>query len=331
MTSDLGSLSDDQLSDLLQRARALTLQRFGRTIQMYAPLYLSNECIDTCTYCGFSLDNKIARKTLTTDEVVSEAELLMQKRFRHLLFVAGEHPAHVSVDYLEKVIQKIRLRLASISIEVAPFREADYRRLIQAGLDGVVLYQETYSPKQYAAVHIAGPKKNYEKRLKAPEEAARAGIRFLGLGVLLGLSDWREEVIHLIRHVKSLRKKFPDLEMTVSLPRLRPCASTFTPTSPVTDRDFIQMIAVLRMALPDVGIVLSTRESPALRDFLVGLGITQMSAGSVTEPGGYSHPEENLKQFEIEDRRTPGEVALAIRQQGYEAIWKDWTSPLGKI
>lgn len=310
--------------DNISRARDLTRQRFGKTIQLYAPLYLSNECIDICRYCGFSLENKIPRKTLSVEEVLKEAGFLIGEGFRHLLLVSGEHPAHVSVDYLEEVVRRLKPCLASLSIEVAPFKEADYRRLIEAGLDGVVIYQETYDREVYASFHLAGPKKSYEKRLAAPEEAAKAGIPKLGIGILLGLSDWRRDAEALITHVKDLRRRYWQTEFTVSLPRLRPSASDFTPPYPVSDEEFVELVVTLRLTLPEVGIVLSTRESPELRDQLIGLGITQMSAGSKTEPGGYLNPKKELEQFEIEDHRSVSEVVKAIEEKGYEPVWKDW-------
>lgn len=312
------------LEQLLNRARQATLQRFGKTIQLYAPIYLSNECVDTCTYCGFSRVNKIPRRTLTVEEVVAETRHLVAQGFCHLLYVAGEHPKHVGEEYLTTIIKAVRPLLSSISIEVAPFRMDAYRRLIEAGLYGVVLYQETYDPKAYARYHLAGPKKSFEDRLIFAEEAAKAGIRQLGLGILLGLADWRTDAAALIEHVRRLRKKYWQTEFTISLPRLRPCASEFSPPHPVTDPEFLELIAQLRLALPEVGIVLSTRESPELRDQLIGLGVTKMSAGSSTEPGGYLNPEKALKQFEIEDRRSPAEVARAIESKGYEPVWKDW-------
>lgn len=314
----------DNFEVLLEKARRLTLQRFGRIVQLYAPLYLSNECIDTCTYCGFSLANKIPRKTLSVGDVQKEADYLISQGFQHLLLVAGEHPAHVSPEYLEEVVQNLRPRLASVSIEVAPFTENHYRCFINKGLDGVVIYQETYDPKAYLSFHLAGPKKSFERRLQAPEEAARAGIRQLGMGVLLGLSDWRREAQSLVEHVRSLRKKYWQTEISISLPRLRPSVSDFNPPHPVSDREFLELIATLRMALPDIGIVLSTRESPELRERLIGLGVTRMSAGSKTEPGGYLHPDESLKQFEIEDNRPASAIARMIQKKGYEPVWKDW-------
>jgi len=309
---------------LLEKARRATLQRFGRTMQVFAPVYLSNECIDTCLYCGFSRTNKIPRRTLTVDEVVAETEHLIGQGFRHVLYVAGEHPVHVSPDYLEAVLKAVRPLLASVSIEDAPFGEDVYRRLTAAGLDGVVIYQETYDRNRYAEVHVAGPKRDFEKRLEHLEDAARAGVAHIGMGILLGLSKWREDALALVRHVRSLKKKYWQVEISLSLPRLRPCESDYDPPHPVSDRDFLQLIAALRLALPDVGLVLSTREAPELRDALIGLGITRMSAGSRTEPGGYLQPEESLKQFETEDRRSPAEVAAAIQSKGYEPVWKDW-------
>lgn len=324
LKSCLRPLTDNELQDLILKARTLTRQRFGRVIQLYAPLYLSNECIDTCTYCGFSRTNPITRKTLPIDQVGHEADYLITQGFKHILLVAGEHPEHVSPDYLNAIVKELKPKLASLSIEVSPFREEVYKRLIETGLDGIVIYQETYDRDRYADVHLAGPKKNYERRLQAPEEALKAGIHQLGMGILLGLSDWRKEVVRLVNHIEQLRKKYWQTEITISLPRLRPCASDYRPPCPVSDRDFVQVIAALRLALPDIGIVLSTRESPALRDSLIGLGVTRMSAGSKTEPGGYLHPEEELKQFEIEDHRSVKEVMAAITSKDYEPVWKDW-------
>ncbi len=324
LKSLLAPLDDTQLDLLIHQARMLTRQRFGKVIQLYAPLYLSNECVDTCSYCGFSFPNRIPRKTLAVEEVEDEAKFLSAQGFRHLLLVSGEHPAHVPPDYLDSVIRRLKPLFSSLSIEVAPFPEEVYRSLIEAGLDGIVVYQETYDPERYASVHLAGPKKNFARRLQVAEEAARAGIRQLGMGILLGLADWRRDAIALVSHLEELRRKYWGTEFTISLPRLRPCASDYDPPHPVPDRDFIQLIAALRLALPDVGIVLSTRESPSLRDLLIGLGVTRMSAGSKTEPGGYLHPEENLKQFEIEDRRSVADVTDAIKRRGYEPVWKDW-------
>ncbi len=313
---------------LKQISHRLTVQRFGRAIQMYAPLYLSNECIDTCLYCGFSRPNKIERKTLTVEEVLKEAEFLIDQGFQHLLLVSGEHPKKVSVDYLCEVAHRLKPHISSLDIEVAPFEEKDYRRLVQAGVDGVLIYQETYQEEVYKKVHLAGPKKDYQKRLKTVEMACSAGIRTIGLGVLLGLADWKEEIPKLVSHARYLMKRYWQTEVRISLPRIKTCASGFQATHPVSDEELAYMICWLRKELPETGIVLSTREKSELRDRLLKLGVTHMSAGSRTEPGGYLHPEESGKQFELEDRRTPAEVAEAIRKSGYEPVWKDWEGGL---
>lgn len=305
-------------------AHDLTVQRFGKTIQMYAPLYLSNECIDTCLYCGFSRKNKIVRKTLTVEEVLDEADLLIKEGFQHLLLVSGEHPKKVSPDYLITIVKKLKEKTSFLSIEVAPFDFKTYQKLNEAGVDGVVIYQETYNREIYKKVHQGGPKQNFDRRLQAVEDVCRAGIRMIGMGVLLGLSDWREDVSKLIQHVHTLRKRFWKTEITVSLPRLKPCASGFQALYPVCDEDFTKIVQWIRLKLPEVGINLSTRESPNLRDRLVSLGITHMSAGSKTEPGGYSKPKSAGEQFILEDLRKPKEVAKAIQAAGYEPVWKDW-------
>jgi len=312
---------------------------------MYAPLYVSNECIDTCRYCGFSRENQIVRKTLSVEEVLQEAAFLMTEGFRHLLLVSGEHPRIVSLDYLSSIARRLKprldspasprgerlarqARLASLSIEVAPFDESTYRNLREVGVDGVVIYQETYDREVYERVHLAGPKKNYAHRLAAPEEAARAGIRKIGMGILVGLLPWERDFHSLIDHVRWMKKRYWQTEFTVSLPRLRPCASNYEAPFPVTDEEYLEMIGRLRVALPDVGIVLSTRERAEFRHRLIAAGVTHMSAGSRTEPGGYLHPQEAEGQFEIEDRRSAAEVAAAIRARGYEPVWKDWESIL---
>ena len=307
-----------------EQAQILTRQRFGNTIQLFAPLYISNECVDICDYCGFSLTNKIRRKTLSIDEVLSEALFLKQEGFAHLLLVSGEDPRAVTPNYLADILVHLRPHFSLLSIEVAPFDTPTYQRLKESGLDRVVIYQETYDREAYARVHRAGPKKNYDRRLEAPERAARAGIRHIGMGILLGLSDWHTEAEALIQHVRSLQKKYWQTEFTVSFPRLRPCAGSYHPPTPISDEEYKELIVRTRIALPNVGIVLSTREAPELRDELIELGVTQISAGSKTNPGGYTVLEATTEQFEIADHRSPVEVAAMIQQKGLEPIWKDW-------
>ena len=312
------------LEELAARAREITLQRFGRAVRLFAPLYVSNECLSTCTYCGFSKGLPVVRRTLSPAEVEAEARVLVSRGFRHLLLVSGEHRLAVSADYLVECAERLRPFVPSISVETQTWSDDTYARLVAAGVEGVVHYQETYDRVRYAEVHVAGWKRDYDRRLAAVDLAASAGIRRLGIGALLGLApDWRADVIALASHAQELVRCHWRTEVTVSLPRIKPCASGFQPVVPVTDREYVQALAALRIAVPEAGIVLSTREPAALRDGLVRIAVTHMSAGSSTEPGGYTHPGEAQEQFEISDDRTPAEVAAMLESLGYEPVWKD--------
>ena len=337
--------TDAQIETMARESAAVTRQHFGKTIRLFAPLYLSNECINNCAYCGFSRDNAILRVTLDVQAVVKEARHLAKEGFRNILLVAGEHPKFVSNGYLEHCVRALVAEIPSISLEVAPMETPEYATLVAAGAEGLVVYQETYDREIYAAMHTAGPKKDYDWRMACPERAYAGGFRRIGVGALLGLTDWRTEAHALAAHLEHLLRTCWKAQFTVSLPRLRPCAGEFTPTHPVSDRDFIQLICALRLCFPQVGIVLSTREPAALRDAMLPLGITMMSAGSHTEPGGYtgqgredlhltvrgkimaptdSDAEGATGQFEISDTRSPREVAELIRLRGFEPVWKDW-------
>jgi 2-iminoacetate synthase len=314
-----------RLEELANAAHSTTVRRFGRTIHLFAPLYLSNECVSVCTYCGFSAGNEIARRTLSVDEVLAEAQVLVARGFRHLLLVAGEHARIVSKDYLVECVKALAPFVPSISVEVQVWDTETYRRLVEAGCEGVVVYQETYDRDTYGAVHLKGKKRNYDWRLAAPDRAAAVGVRRLGVGALLGLhDDWRAEAIALAAHAGALVHRWWRCEVTLSLPRLRPAAGGYEPADPISDRDFVQLLCALRLFLPDVGLVMSTRESPELRDALVRLGVTHMSAGSHTEPGGYAAPSDAEAQFEVSDDRSPAEVAASLRAAGYDPVWKDW-------
>jgi 2-iminoacetate synthase len=336
------------LEELAQRAHAATLRHFGRTIRLFAPLYLSNECINICRYCGFSRDNPILRVTLTPEQVEAEARYLYAEGFRHILLVAGEHPYFVSGHYLRDCIARLHRDWPSISLEVGPMETEDYRPLVEAGAEGLVVYQESYDRQVYAAMHASGPKKDFDWRLETPERAYAAGFKRIGVGALLGLSDWRTEAMALAAHVRYLLRHCWQAQITVSIPRLRPAAGEFQPLMPVRDRDLVQLVCALRLSFPEVGIVLSTREPATLRDGLVPLGVTMMSAGSHTEPGGYtgqgreklhltkagrlihSEGEYATEQFEIADGRSAAEVASVLEQRGYEPVWKDWEGVLSE-
>jgi len=327
--ADMAALLSDaataRLEELAAAAHALTVRRFGRTVHLFAPLYVSNECVSVCTYCGFSAGNDIARRTLDVDEVLAEARCLAERGFRHLLLVSGEHARIVSKDYLVACVEAIAPLLPTLSIEVQVWDTGTYRRLVEAGCDGLVVYQETYDRATYAATHLKGKKRNHDWRLAAPDRGAEAGMRRLGIGALLGLHpDWRSEALAVAAHAHALMHRWWRTEVTVALPRLRPAAGDYEPAVAIADRHYVQLVCALRLSLADVGISVSTREPGWLRDGLIPLGVTLMSAGSHTEPGGYAAPSEAEPQFEISDDRTPEQVAAALRSRGYDPVWKDW-------
>ncbi|MCB1085880.1 MAG: 2-iminoacetate synthase ThiH [Verrucomicrobiae bacterium] len=335
-----------ELESLAARSAALTRRHFGRTMRLFAPLYLSNECVNNCAYCGFSRDNSIFRVTLTVDQVVREARHLAGQGFRHILLVAGEHPKFVSEGYLEDCIAAIRDFIPTVAIEVGPMETPEYRRMTDAGAEGLVVYQETYHREAYAAYHTAGPKRDFDWRLECPERGVEGGFRRVGIGALMGLADWRYEALRLAAHLEYLYRHGWKATYTVSLPRLRPAAGEFQPQFAISDPEFVQLICALRLSFPQVGIVLSTRESAALRDALFPLGITSISAGSHTEPGGYTgegredlhltvrgrrveldeRPDQSCAtgQFDISDHRSPSQIAERLRSEGFDPVWKDW-------
>ena len=313
-----------RLEDLARLAHETTVRRFGRVVRLFAPLYLSNECVSVCSYCGFSAGNEVARRTLSAGELRAEAEALLALGFRHLLLVAGEHARIVSKDYLVETVRLLAPVVPSISVEVQVWDTGTYRRLVDAGCEGLVVYQETYDRDTYAGVHLKGKKRNYDWRLAAPDRGAAAGMRRLGIGALLGLHhDWRSEALVLAAHARALLRRWWRCDLSVALPRLRPAAGGYEPAAPLADAEFAQLLCALRLFVPDVGLSLSTREPPALRDALLRLGVTQMSAGSHTEPGGYAAPSEAEAQFEVSDTRSPVDVAGVLRAAGYEPVWID--------
>ncbi len=358
--SDFARLISPAAGELIhemgQRASRVTQQRFGKVMRLFAPLYLSNECINNCRYCGFSRDNPILRVTLSIEEVRREAEALLAQGFRNILLVSGEHPKFVSNQFLTDCVRALHAMTPSLSLEVGPMAEPDYRRLVEAGADGLVAYQETYNRAVYDQMHTAGPKRDFAWRLETPERAYAAGFRRLGIGALYGLADWRYEALCVAAHAQYLLRRCWKSSITISIPRLRPCAGEFQPLTHMTDREMAQLICALRLLFPDVGLVLSTREPAPLRDGLVPLGITLMSAGSHTEPGGYTGAGTNklhqtqrgriiergasewaaapgnnghaTEQFYIADSRSPATVAERLRFLGYEPIWKDWDAVL---
>ena len=344
------------LETMAQESHALTVKHFGKVMRLFAPVYLSNECVNNCQYCGFSRDNAILRTTLTVEQAMTEARHLVAEGFRNILLVAGEHPKLVSMEYLRDCVAALHAAgVPSISIEVGPLETEDYQPIVAAGCEGLVVYQETYNRDVYREMHTAGPKKNFDWRLETPERGYAAGMRRLGIAPLIGLWKWQEEAIAMAAHAEYLLRQCWRAQLTVSLPRLRPAAGEFAPRYPMGDREMAQFVCALRLTFPRVGIVLSTRESPRLRDGLMPLGVTMISAGSHTEPGGYTgagsdklHRTERgrvvavpeissegehccaAEQFVIADERSAAEVAAKLRALGYEPVWKDWDPALSE-
>lgn len=316
-----------RLEAIAREAQRLTRWHFGRTMGLYTPLYLSNICGADCVYCGYAVrsGNTERRVTLTEDQIHRECEILALRGFRSLLLLTGEARKAASVDYIARGVSIARQYFPSVAVEVYALDDDEYRCLCDHGLDGVTLYMETYHSETYRHVHLKGQKTDYVYRLDAIERAGKAGVRRLSIGALLGLFDWRLDGFWLAIHGRYLQKACWQSAVSLSFPRLRHVPARYTIARTVADRDLVQLMLALRLFLPEAGINLSTRETAEFRDRLIPLGVTMMSAGSSTRPGGYStFGEETLEQFEIEDDRTPEEVVDAIRRAGYDPVWKDF-------
>lgn len=321
------------LEPMAERAHQLTVQRFGRSVRLYAPLYLSSYCVNRCQYCGFNRDNDLARTRLSIDEALAEADLLAAEGFRDLLLVAGEDRSGVTIPYLMELAKRLRDKFSFIGAEIYQVTASEYRQLFDAGIEGVTLYQETYDRNAYARYHLAGPKADYDRRLCGPDDFAGAGMREIGLGALLGLANWRIETLALGEHAFYLFRRYWQSRISFSFPRLRPACGVPRDAFPhlATDKNLVQMMLALRLCFADAGLVLSTREPAGLRDRLVRLGVTKMSAGSRTNPGGYSRPQNGSKQFEVEDARSPSTIAAMLKSLGLEPVWKDWDRALAGV
>jgi 2-iminoacetate synthase len=315
----------EQMADLSQH---LTQKRFGKTLQMYIPFYLSNECQNICSYCGFSFDNKIKRKTLTNAEIVKEALAIKALGYEHVLLVTGESNEKVGLDYLKHALKLIRPFFPHISMEVQPLEQVDYEELQQQGLNTVLVYQETYHRENYKTHHPKGRKSNFDYRLDTPDRLGKAGIHKIGVGVLLGLEDWRTDSFFTALHLNYLEKQYWQTKYSVSFPRLRPASGVVRPYKELTDRELVQLICAYRIFNEEAELSISTRESEKFRNGIIKLGITSISAGSKTNPGGYDVEPDSLEQFEISDERSPAEIEVLIKLQGYEAVWKDWDRSL---
>lgn len=313
------------LEQMAQRSHQLTKQRFGNTMQLYAPLYLSNECQNICTYCGFSMDNNIRRRTLDSSEILQEGFALQKMGFQHVLLVSGESNHRVDTPYFLKALTLLKPFFAHLSLEVQPLDEQEYKTLQSAQAHAILVYQETYHKAAYKKYHPKGKKSNFNYRLETPDRIGRSGMHKIGLGVLLGLADWRVDSFFNALHITYLQKSYWKTKFSVSFPRLRPASGVGQPNFMMEDADLIQLICAYRLWNPDLELSLSTREDALFRDQLLPLGITSMSAASKTNPGGYVVDPESLEQFEISDERPLNEVVTAIRKAGFQPVWKDWT------
>lgn len=316
--------AEPYLEQMARLSHERTAKRFGKTVQMYIPLYLSNECQNICTYCGFSLDVPIERKTLTDEEILREAEIIKAKGYEHVLLVTGEANRTVGVEYLQNAIRLLKPHFAHISIEVQPLKQEEYDILIEEGLNTVLVYQETYNRENYKKHHPKGRKSNYDYRVETHDRLGKAGIHKMGLGVLIGLEDWRTDSFFCALHLDYLERIYWQSKYTISFPRLRPCAGGVELKSVMTDKQLVQLICAYRLLNEEVELSMSTRESAKFRNNIIKLGITSISAESATDPGGYANPKGNLEQFEIDDKRSTEDFVRSVREQGYDPVWKDW-------
>ncbi|MDX5420518.1 MAG: 2-iminoacetate synthase ThiH [Hymenobacteraceae bacterium] len=316
------------LEQMAQLSHQLTQKRFGKTLQLYIPLYLSNECQNICTYCGFSLDNPMPRTTLSDEQILKEVEVIKDYGYDHVLLVTGEANRTVGVSYFKDALKLLRPYFSHISMEVQPLDQQDYEELIALGLNTVLVYQETYHQEDYKKHHPKGKKSNFQYRIETPDRLGRAGIHKIGLGVLIGLEDWRTDSFFTALHLSYLEKNYWKTKYSLSFPRLRPFSGGLPPKVEMNDRELVQLICAYRIFNEEVELSLSTRESHTFRNNAIKLGITSISAGSKTDPGGYASGVQALEQFEISDERTPSEILSMIQSQGYEAVWKDWDNVL---
>ncbi|MEN8904716.1 MAG: 2-iminoacetate synthase ThiH [Clostridiales bacterium] len=320
----LSAKSDKHIEYMAKKANKLTRNHFGKVILLYTPMYISNYCVNQCVYCSYNAKNNIAREKLDFNEIEKEAKIISDKGFRHILILTGESRKHSPLDYIKNSVKILKKYFDSISIEIYPLEESEYKILIDSGVDGLTIYQEVYNEDVYDKLHLGGPKKNYLFRIDAPERACRSNIRSVNIGALLGLDNWIREAFFTGLHANYLQNKYLDTEISVSIPRIRPYKGSFQSEFEVSDRELVKTILAFRIFMPRVGISLSTRENSKLRDNLVGLGITKMSADSSTKVGGHSTQSKDVGQFDISDDRNVNKIKEMLNEKGYQAIFKDW-------
>jgi 2-iminoacetate synthase len=316
----LSPAAEPFLEEMTAKAQQLTTQHFGKSIQLFAPLYISDYCVNQCKYCSFSITNQFPRKKLTMAQIEAEAKVIAETGIKHILIVTGESHIHASIEYLKECITVLKKYFLTISIEVHPLRTEEYQELVEHGVFGLIVHQEVYNEDIYEQIHLKGPKRNFLYRLDTPERGCQAGMRKVSIGALLGLDDWRKENFITGMHANYIRNKYPDTEIGIAFPRIRPNLGDFQPSIDVTDKNLIQSILAMRLFLPKAHITLSTRERAEFRDYLIHLGITTMSAASSTAVGGYSNKQDNNSQFEISDERSVAEILAMLHENDLQPV-----------
>ncbi|CAH2212363.1 2-iminoacetate synthase ThiH [Tepidibacter aestuarii] len=322
----LSPTAEKYLEQMAVKSNKLSLQHFGKSIILYTPMYLANYCSNRCVYCSFNVENNISRKQLTLEEVEIEAKNISKTGLKHILILTGESKSKTPVSYIKDCVQILKNYFDSICIEIYPLEENEYKELISAGVDSLTIYQEVYNEDIYDKVHISGPKKDYKFRLDAPERGCKSKMRSVNIGALLGLYDFRIEAFLTGLHGYYLQSKYLDVEISFSLPRIRPHVGSFMDLHDVNDKNLVQIMLALKLFMPYAGINISTRESEGFRENLIPLGITKMSAGVCTEVGGHSKSNKSSSQFEISDTRSVSEIAISLEEKGYQPIFKDWVN-----
>jgi 2-iminoacetate synthase len=312
------------LEQIAQKSHDITRRYFGNTIHLFTPMYLSNYCNNRCLYCGFNHDAQIERYQMTLDEVENEAKVIASTGLKHILILTGDAPKKASISYIQSCCDVLKQYFSSISIEIYALDKKEYEILIESGVDGLTIYQETYNKDLYDRLHPTGPKKNYQFRLNAPQRGAEAGMRNVTIGTLLGLDSWRKDIFFTALHASWLEKNYPETEISIALPRIRPYYGCYQPEYQVSDQDMVQMIIAIRLFLPRCGITISTRERESFRNNTIKLGVTKMSAGSTTAVGGHSLSNVHHNQFEISDKRSVEQMATYLEQNNIQPLFKDW-------
>ena len=319
----LSPKAEKYIEHLACQAQQTSIRHFGKTIQLYTPMYISNYCNNQCLYCGFKHSNDITRKQLSLEEIENEAREISKSGMRQILILTGSAPNIATPEYIYEAVKIIRKYFPTITIEMYPMKQEQYKSLYSVGVDGLTVYQETYDEELYTKLHPTGPKRNYHFRLDAPDRGCRAGIRRISLGSLLGLKDWRQDVFMTGLHCAYLQDKYPSTEISLSLPRIRPHEGSYIPEVIVEDKDMVQILTAFRLFIPRAGINISTRESSYFRDNIIPLGVTNMSAGVTTAVGGHTK-DDSTKQFDIADNRSVEEIQQLIYSKGYQPVFKDW-------